>query len=111
MYFFIPPVKVRSFLEDFGNMDVRQAKAVLQGIIWAITVFNDNIFPVFHPTLNINLLPFLEPLVSGFSQLVPTVHPYPGGRFLIAALVIGLPNWLRGSVAVAGRGVNPGAGA
>ena len=35
------PVKVRSFLEDFQDMDVRQAKAILQGIIKAAHVFND----------------------------------------------------------------------
>ena len=35
------PVKVRSFLEDFQGMDVRQAKAILQGIIKAAHVFND----------------------------------------------------------------------
>jgi len=35
------PVQVRSFLEDFGDMDVPQAKAILQGIIKAAHVFND----------------------------------------------------------------------
>jgi putative component of toxin-antitoxin plasmid stabilization module len=35
------PVKVRSFLEDFQAMDVRQAKAILQGLIRAAHVFND----------------------------------------------------------------------
>ena len=35
------PVKVRSFLEDFQGMEVRQAKAILQGIIKAAHVFND----------------------------------------------------------------------
>ena len=35
------PVKVRSFLEDFQEMDVRQAKAMLQGIIKAAHVWND----------------------------------------------------------------------
>ena len=35
------PVRVRSFLEDFQGMDVRQAKAILQGIIKAAHVFND----------------------------------------------------------------------
>ena len=35
------PVKVRSFLEDFQDMDVRQAKAILQGIIKAAHIFND----------------------------------------------------------------------
>ena len=35
------PVKVRSFLEDFQEMEVRQAKAILQGIIKAAHVSND----------------------------------------------------------------------
>ena len=35
------PVKVRTFLEDFQEMDVRQAKAILQGIIKAAHVSND----------------------------------------------------------------------
>ena len=35
------PVKVRSFLEDFQDMDVRQSKAILQGIIKAAHVWND----------------------------------------------------------------------
>ena len=35
------PVKVRSFLEDFREMDVLHAKALLQGIIKAAHVFND----------------------------------------------------------------------
>ena len=35
------PVKVHSFLEDFREMDVRKAKATLQGIIKAAHVFND----------------------------------------------------------------------
>jgi hypothetical protein len=35
------PVKVRSFLEDFQAMDVRQAKAILQGIIKAAHVWKD----------------------------------------------------------------------
>lgn len=35
------PVKVRSFLEDFRGMEVRQAKAVLQGVIKAAHVYND----------------------------------------------------------------------
>lgn len=35
------PVKVRSFLEDFGEMDVRQAKAILQGILRSVHVWND----------------------------------------------------------------------
>ena len=35
------PVKVRSFLEDFQDMDVRQAKAILQGIIKAAHVFSN----------------------------------------------------------------------
>jgi site-specific DNA recombinase len=35
------PVKVRSFLEDFQGMDVRQAKAILQGIVKAAYVFKD----------------------------------------------------------------------
>ena len=35
------PVKVRSFLEDFQEMDVRQAKSILQGIIRAAHVWND----------------------------------------------------------------------
>ena len=35
------PVKVRSFLEDFQDMDVRQAKGILQGILKVARVFND----------------------------------------------------------------------
>jgi hypothetical protein len=35
------PVKVRAFLEDFRDMDVRQAKAILQGIVQAAHVFSD----------------------------------------------------------------------
>ena len=35
------PVKVGTFLEDFRDMDVRQAKAALQGILKAAHVFND----------------------------------------------------------------------
>ena len=35
------PIKVSSFLENFRGMDVRQAKAILQGIIKAAHVFND----------------------------------------------------------------------
>ncbi len=35
------PVQVASFLEDFHGMDVRQAKAILQGIIKAAHLFND----------------------------------------------------------------------
>ncbi len=35
------PVKVRSFMEDFRDMDVPQAKAILQGIIKAAHVFKD----------------------------------------------------------------------
>lgn len=35
------PVKIGSFLEDFHAMDVRHAKAILQGIIKAAHVFND----------------------------------------------------------------------
>jgi len=35
------PVKVRSFLEDFRDMDVRQAKAILQGIVRAFHVWRD----------------------------------------------------------------------
>ena len=35
------PVKIGSFLEDFQKMDVRHAKAMLQGIIKAAHVFND----------------------------------------------------------------------
>jgi len=35
------PIKLRSFLEDFRDMEVPQAKAVLQGIIKAAHVFND----------------------------------------------------------------------
>ena len=35
------PVKVRSFLEDIQGMEVRQAKAILQGIIKAAHVFSD----------------------------------------------------------------------
>jgi site-specific DNA recombinase len=37
----VVPIKVRFFLEDFQAMDVRQAKAILQGIIKAAHVFND----------------------------------------------------------------------
>ena len=36
------PVKLRSFLEDFRDMDVRQAKAILQGIIRAIRIYSDS---------------------------------------------------------------------
>ena len=35
------PVKVASFLEDFQGMDVRQAKAILQGILQAAHVWSD----------------------------------------------------------------------
>ena len=35
------PVKVRSFIEDFGEMDVREAKAMLQTIIKSVHVSND----------------------------------------------------------------------
>jgi len=35
------PVKVQTFLEDFQGMDVRRAKAILQGIIKAAHVFSD----------------------------------------------------------------------
>lgn len=35
------PVKVGTFLEDFRGMDVRQAKAILQGILKAAHVWND----------------------------------------------------------------------
>ncbi len=35
------PVQVASFLEDFQRMDVRHAKAILQGIIKAAHVSND----------------------------------------------------------------------
>jgi hypothetical protein len=35
------PVKVRSFIEDFRDMEVPQAKAILQGIIKAAHVFKD----------------------------------------------------------------------
>jgi hypothetical protein len=35
------PVKVRSFLQDFRDMEVPQAKAILQGIIKAAHVFKD----------------------------------------------------------------------
>ena len=35
------PVKVRSFIEDFWDMEVPQAKAILQGIIKAAHVFKD----------------------------------------------------------------------
>ena len=35
------PVKVRSFMEDFLDMEVPQAKAILQGIIKAAHVFKD----------------------------------------------------------------------
>ena len=36
------PAKVRSFLRDFQGMDVRQAKAILQGIIKAAHVFSED---------------------------------------------------------------------
>ena len=35
------PIKIGSFLEDFHEMDVRHAKAILQGIIQAAHVFSD----------------------------------------------------------------------
>ena len=35
------PVKVQSFLEDFQGMDVRQAKAILQGILQSAHVWSD----------------------------------------------------------------------
>ena len=35
------PVKVGSFLQDFKGMDVRQAKALLQGILKAAHVYKD----------------------------------------------------------------------
>ena len=35
------PTKVQSFLEDFQQMDVREAKALLQSILKAAHVFND----------------------------------------------------------------------
>ena len=35
------PVIVQSFLQDFQGMDVRQAKAILQGIIKAAHVWKD----------------------------------------------------------------------
>jgi len=35
------PIKVQTFLEDFQEMDVREAKAILQGIIKAAHVFSD----------------------------------------------------------------------
>ena len=35
------PVMVQSFLQDFQGMDVRQAKAILQGIIRAAHVWKD----------------------------------------------------------------------
>ena len=35
------PVKVGTFLDEYPDMDVRQAKAVLQGILKAAHVFND----------------------------------------------------------------------
>ncbi len=35
------PIKVQTFLEDFQEMDVREAKAILQGIIRAAHVFSD----------------------------------------------------------------------
>ncbi len=35
------PVKVQTFLEDFQGMDIRRAKAILQGIIKAAHVFSD----------------------------------------------------------------------
>lgn len=35
------PLKIGSFLEDFGGMDVPQAKVILQGIVKAAHVFND----------------------------------------------------------------------
>ena len=34
-------IKVRSFLADFSEMEVRQAKAVLQGIIKTARVYKD----------------------------------------------------------------------
>ena len=35
------PVKVQNFLEEFSNLDVVQAKAMLQEILFAVHVFND----------------------------------------------------------------------
>ena len=35
------PIKVQTFLEDFQEMDVREAKPILQGIIKAAHVFSD----------------------------------------------------------------------
>ena len=35
------PVEMQTFLEDFQGMDVRWAKAILQGIIKAAHVFRD----------------------------------------------------------------------
>ena len=35
------PINVRSFLEEFRDMDIRQAKAALQGIVKAAHVFSD----------------------------------------------------------------------
>ena len=35
------PAKIRSFLEDFREMDVRQAKAILQGIMKTAHVYKD----------------------------------------------------------------------
>ena len=35
------PIKVRTFLEDFQAMDVRQGKAILQTILKAAHIWND----------------------------------------------------------------------
>ena len=35
------PINVRSFLEEFRDMDIRQAKAALQGVVKAAHVFSD----------------------------------------------------------------------
>ena len=35
------PIKVSTFLEDFRGMDVRQAKAILQGILQCVHVWRD----------------------------------------------------------------------
>ena len=35
------PDKIRAFFENYSKMDVRQRKAILQGILKAVDVFND----------------------------------------------------------------------
>ncbi len=35
------PARIRSFLKDFGSLDVRRAKAMLQPILKAVHVYND----------------------------------------------------------------------